>query len=48
MEVLEGEFKGLRGFFQGSNGYVWGHSLSRANLMYNIRPGDVFTVEVGH
>jgi len=45
MEVLEGEFKGLKGFFQGSSSFVWGYSLGRSNLMYYLRPGDVFQVE---
>jgi len=45
MEMLEGEFRGMKGFFQTSHGYVWGHHLARANLMYNLRPGDVFLVE---
>ena len=46
MEVLEGEYQGMKGFFQTSHGFVWGHHLGRANLMYNLRPGDVFLVQV--
>ena len=44
---MNGPFSGKRAFFQTSSAYVWGHHLARANLMYNIRTGDMFRVEVG-
>ena len=44
--VVNGPYSGKRAFFQTSSAYVWGHHLARANLMYNIRAGDMFRVEV--
>ncbi len=46
VRVVNGPYAGKRAFFQTSSAYVWGHHLARANLMYNIRAGDVFRVEV--
>eukprot|EP00092_Neocalanus_flemingeri_P017268 GFUD01018672.1.p1 GENE.GFUD01018672.1~~GFUD01018672.1.p1 ORF type:complete len:1604 (+),score=493.83 GFUD01018672.1:83-4894(+) len=46
LEVLDGEHKGKKGLFQVASCYVWGHHLANANLMYNLRAGDKFMVQV--
>ena len=46
LEVLGGEHKGKRGLFQVASCYVWGHHLVNANLMYNLRAGDKFIVQI--
>jgi hypothetical protein len=43
---VNGPYAGKRAFFQTSSAYVWGHHMAKANLMYNIRAGDMFRVEV--
>ena len=44
VEVLDGEYKGKKGFFQVGCCYVWGYHMANANLMYNLRSGDKFQV----
>ena len=46
VEVLDGEFKGKKAFFQVGCCYVWGYHLANANLMYNLRSGDKFQVSI--
>ena len=46
MQVTSGKYEGLKLCFTNGSLYIWGHNLSKASLMYNIKAEDEFMAEI--